>query len=267
MDVSVIIVNYNTFDLTCSCIRSVLSKTAGCDFEIIVVDNGSSEKDPVEFVRLFPEIQLIRNSENLGFAKGNNCGIEKSRGEYVLLLNSDAELINNAILICLGVLRRDNRIGVVGSKLLFPDGTVQHNCQRFPSIWFKLFELLRLQKILPSRLGGRILLGYFFHHDVPVFPDWIWGTFFMFRKKLLQHLPGNKLPEDFFMYVEDMQWCLEFRKHGYRIAFEPGAETLHHMGRSSGPKSAMMELNTNLFMKRYYPRFKRILISKLDAWL
>ena len=267
MDVSVIIINYNTFDLTCKSIRSVLTKTAGCSFEIIVVDNGSSEKDPAEFLEHFPEIKLVRNTRNAGFAKGNNQGIEKCQGEYVLLLNSDAELVNNAILICLQKIKRERRTGVVGCKLFFPDGRIQHNCQRFPSLRYKLFELLRLQKLLPSRLGAKVLLGSFFNHDVPVYPDWIWGTFFMFRKDLLRLLPGSRLPEDFFMYFEDMQWCWEFRKRGFRVAFEPLAEVLHHMGQSSGNKSALMKANADVFMNRYYSRFGQMLIAKIDQWL
>ncbi len=267
MDVSVIIVNYNTFDLTAGCIRSVLSKTGGCSFEVIVVDNASTERDPQGLKDLFPEIHLVKNTVNLGFAKGNNVGIALATGDYVLLLNSDTELVNNAILICLESIRSREKVAAIGCRLTFPDGKVQHSCQRFPSVRYKLFELLRLQKLLPGRTGGKVLLGSFFDHDSAVRPDWIWGSFFMFRRALLELLPAGKLADDFFMYVEDMQWCMDFTRLGYRIAFEPRAKVIHHMGQSKGSKLSLMETNNRVFMTKYYPAWRAALIKQLDRWL
>lgn len=267
MDVSIIILNYNTFDLTCSCIRSVLSEAKGCSFEIILVDNASTERDPIEFIQQFPHIKLVRSHVNLGFAKGNNIGIEMATGDNVLLLNSDTQLANDAISICLETLRKDPRTAAVGCRLMYPNENLQHNCQRFPAVRYKLFELMRLQKLLPSQLAGKILLGFFFDHRSSVFPDWIWGTFFMFKKELLQELPQGKLADDFFMYVEDMQWCMDFKRLGYRIAFESRGQVFHHLGKSNGMKSPLMLANTNQFMRRYYPQWRRSLIGVLDRWL
>lgn len=268
MDVSVIILNYDTFHLTCNCIRSVLAKTKGCSFEIILVDNGSRQQDPGEFLKLFPEITLVANDTNLGFARGNNCGIEKAHGDYVLLLNSDTALKNDAVSMCLESIRKHTGIGVMGCRLESPDGSYQHNCQRFPSLRYKLFELLRLQKILPGNLSGKILLGYFFDHNSFVFPDWIWGTFFMFKRSLLSRLPNKKLADDFFMYVEDMQWCMDFRKCGYEIAFEPRAQVLHFMeGQRNLKKLPLVETNTAVFMKRNYSSVQIALIRQVDKWL
>jgi GT2 family glycosyltransferase len=267
MDVSVIILNYNTFDLTCNCIRSVLRETTGCSFEIIVVDNASTEKEPKEFLKLFPGILLVENKANTGFARGNNCGLEIARGNFALLLNSDAELKNNAILICLEAMRQYARVAVIGCRLEYPQGSVQHNCQRFPSLRYKLFELFRLQKVLPSKVAGKILLGYFFEHNEVVFPDWIWGTFFMFERALLRLFPKEQLADDFFMYVEDMQWCMDFKKLGYKIAFEPRARVIHHMGKANDKKLPLMEVNTGEFLKRYYSGWRISLIKHLDNWL
>jgi GT2 family glycosyltransferase len=267
MDVSVIIVNYNTFDLTAGCIRSVLSKTSGCSFEVIVVDNASTERDPQELKDLFPQIQLIKNSVNMGFARGNNSGIKVASGDYVLLLNSDTELANNAILVCLESIRGNNGVAAIGCKLIFPDGSTQHSCQRFPSVRYKAFELLRLQKLLPRQLRGKILLGYFFDHNSRIFPDWIWGAFFMFKRSLLDILPGGKLADEFFMYVEDMQWCMDFAAVGYRVAFEPDAQVIHYMGQSKGAKSSLMETNMETFMARYYSPWRIAVIKQLNKWL
>jgi GT2 family glycosyltransferase len=267
MDVSVIIVNYNTFELTCNCVRSIKQHTVSCKYEIIIVDNDSTEKPAEEFKSRFPDIILVKNSTNEGFAKGNNEGIRKASGTYILLLNSDAELKNNAILICLRFLEAHSGVAVVSSKLEYPDGRPQHNCQRFPSIRYLLFELLRLQKFLPRKWGGKILLGFFFDHNSVVYPDWIWGTFFLFKRELLQELPTQKLADEFFMYVEDMQWCMEFRKLGYTIAFEPKAITVHHMGQSKGKKNYLIEKNMAIFMEHYYSPWKRKLIRFLSSLL
>jgi GT2 family glycosyltransferase len=267
MDVSVIILNYNTFEVTCNCIRSVLAETTGCTYEIIVVDNNSSEKDPRIFLKLFPDVVLVENAVNLGFAKGNNSGLEKASGEVILLLNSDTELKNDAISICFRSLKENADVAVVGARLEYPDGTVQHNCQRFPALRYKLFELFRMQKMLPSTWGGKFLLGYFFDHQAKVFPDWIWGTFFMFRRALLSELPLGKLADDFFMYVEDMQWCMDFSKRGYKIAFEPSARVMHAMGKSTGDKESLMERNKQIFFDRNYSRLRQMMFRQLDKWL
>lgn len=267
MEVSVIIINYNTFNLTVECIRSVVEKTKRVSYEIIVVDNASPNGNADEFLVLFPQIVLVKSKNNLGFAGGNNLGIDRARGKIILLLNSDTALVNDAISIAAQKLESDASLGVVGAQLLYENGKIQHNCQRFPSIRYKLFELLRLQKLLGKKIGGRILLGYFFSHKEAMHTDWIWGTFFMFRKDILQKLPEQKLADDFFMYVEDMQWCMEFSRRGYRIAFEPEAKVIHYMGGSGAAQKEFIRKNEDIFMKRYYSGVQRKIIALLDKLL
>jgi GT2 family glycosyltransferase len=237
------------------------------DYEIILVDNNSSENLPVEFKKKFPEITLIESPINVGFAKGNNLGIAQAKGKYILLLNSDTLLLNNAISRAVSFLEKENNVAVVSARLEYPDGTVQHNCQRFPSIKYKLFELLRLQKLLGGRIDDKILLGSFFDHNSIVYPDWVWGTFFMFRRESLSKLPNQKLADDFFMYVEDVQWCMQFKKIGYKVAFEPSAKVVHLMGKSGGKKNELMEKNMKLFMNMYYSPFHQTCIRLLDKLL
>ncbi|SKC77232.1 glycosyltransferase family 2 protein [Ohtaekwangia koreensis] len=265
--VSVVIINYNTFELTCGCIQSVVEKTSGCTYEIIVVDNASTEGRVKEFLVRFPFITLIESKVNVGFSKGNNIGIEQAKGEFILLLNSDTELQNDALSICQDFIKKDKKAAAVSALLKYPDGAIQHNCQRFPSIKYKLFELFRLQKFVPRRIGGRVLLGFFFDYNEVVYPDWIWGTFFMFRRESLKLLPQGKLADDFFMYVEDMQWCMEFRNLGYSIAFQPAAQVVHYMGKSGGAKSELIDQNIDRFMSKYYSPFERLCIRWLDRIL
>jgi GT2 family glycosyltransferase len=267
MDLSIIILNYNTFDLTCNCIKSIKEKTSGITYEIVLVDNASVECNPDNFLRLFPNIVLIKNNKNSGFAAGNNLGIASASGEYILLLNSDTLFRNNAAALALYALKKHKEAAVISGALFYPDGSVQHNAQRFPSITHKLFEFFRLQKIVPSRWSGKILLGAFFKHDVFVYPDWVWGTFFMFRKNILQQLPGGKLADDFFMYVEDMQWCKEFHSLGYRIAFDPAPRITHIMASSGGPKLNVINANAKIFLDRYYSGWQRYVLGVLDRLL
>ncbi len=267
MELSVIIINYNTFQLTCECIKSVLEKTSLVTFEIILVDNASSEINPKEFLKHFPQIKLVESNLNLGFAKGNNLGITHAEGEFILLLNSDTILCNNALAICRDFLIDKSSVAAVSARLQYPDRRVQHNCQRFPSIAIRFFELLRMQKVVSKKRSGKILLGPFFDYASVTYPDWIWGTFFMFRKTLLYKLPNKVLADDFFMYVEDMQWCMEFRKLGYEIAFEPSAQVVHLMGKSGGPKQELMNENLKIFMRKYYSRLEIGIIRCLDYLL
>ncbi|EMR03696.1 glycosyltransferase family 2 protein [Cesiribacter andamanensis] len=257
--ISIIVVNYNTYKLTSACIYSILEHTKGVDYEVVLVDNNSTECEPEQFLLDFPSVRLIKTKANLGFAKGNNLGIKYAKGEVILLVNSDAELTNNAVKILADYLTAHTDVGVVTGKLRYPDGRLQHNCQRFPNWKVSLFELLRLQKVF-RRWGQRCLLGPFFSYDRLQEVDWVWGTVFMFRKSDLENFPNQQLPDDFFMYGEDIQWCMEFRKRNRKVVFVPQAEILHHMGGSSANSKKLILQNTDLFLQKYYhPLHLRVL--------
>lgn len=261
---SIIIVNYNTFALTCKCIESIYQHTTHISFEIILVDNASSEVNPDKFLDSFPDIKLLKSSTNLGFAKGNNLGILHAQGQLILLVNSDTELKNNACKVLADYLQVHDDVGVVTCKLVYPDGRVQNNCQRFPHWKISLLELLRVQKIF-KRWGQKKLLGPFFRYDELVVPDWVWGTFFMFRKKDLAAFPNKLLPDDFFMYGEDMQWCMEFKKQGLKIVYLPDGLVLHHLGGSSANSKKMMAENNKVLFRRYYHPFHLKAIKFLNS--
>lgn len=251
-DLSVIIVNYNTFQLTCKCIGSVYAKTKSTSLQVIVVDNNSTECDPGLFAERFPAVTLCRSGVNLGFSKGNNLGIEQATGEYILLLNSDTELKNNAIDIAMQYMRAHPQAGVVSASLQYPDGRMQSACQRFPSLTYSLIELFRIHKLFSRDKRGQLLLGAFFDHKSNAVADWVWGTFFLFPRKILKQLPAGKLDDVFFMYGEDMQWCWDINKLGYEIHYCAEAEVIHHMGASSGKKESWMKENNKIFLRRNY---------------
>jgi len=246
MDVSVIIINYNTFALTCKCIASIYRFTTEIEFEIILVDNCSVECDAELFRKQFPDIKLIKNTNNEGFAKGNNTGIKAASGKTILLLNSDTELVEDSISTCYKKLEeRKDDIAVITCKLIYPDGRVQKQCNRFPSTGLNLLELLRIHKLFPEKKRARKFLGYYFDQESDIIPDWFWGTFFMFKKDILGKLNGGKLNEDYFMYCEDMRWCYDFKMLGKNCYYYSQAKVIHHLSQSVKSISYKNETTVN----------------------
>ncbi|HVM88589.1 MAG TPA: glycosyltransferase family 2 protein [Puia sp.] len=257
MELSVIIINYNTFQLTINCISSIKEKLLGVEHEIILVDNASAECDPNLFIEKFPDIQLVINTTNTGFTGGNNTGIEHASGEYLLLLNSDTELINNAPKICLDYLRKHNDVGMVTCQLLYPDGRVQYNTRRFRTISWELLEVFPFYKLLPRRKREKLMLHHYFDHQAEMDCDWVWGAFMLFPKSIISRLPQKKLSDDFFMYCEDVLWCWDFKQLGYKIHFLPQAKVMHiHKGSVSKEKWLLVRrisiANHAKFMKKFY---------------
>lgn len=267
-DLSVIIINYNQFQMTIDCINSILEKTHDIRVEIILVDNHSDKINPDDFLKIFPtQIKLIKSQENGGFAKGNNLGIQQASGEYIVLLNNDTLLQNNAFLSTKLFLESQQDVAIATGKLIYPNGQIQHNCQRFPSVKYKLAELFRIQKLVGKKRAGTLLFGSFFDHNTIAYPDWVWGTYFMFRKSFLTEFEEHKLPETFFMYCEDMEWCMETKKKGYKIGFEPKGEVIHLLGASGAKKNQLMEENLDKFKKMYYSSFSRFIVKTIDRLL
>lgn len=264
MDVSIIIINYKTFELTNNCIDSIFRYCSSVNYEIILVENGTAEFNQQNVSHWGDKVKLVVSQENLGFAGGNNLGIKQANGKYILLLNSDTYLIDDAIFPTFQYLEKHNEVGVVSAKLIYPDGRPQSAAQRFPSIQYKIIELLRLQKMMSKRAAGKLLLGSFFDYDETVAVDWVWGAYFMFPKRILLQLPNQQLDDTYFMYFEDMQWCMDIRKLGYQIHYFAEAKVVHLLGGSSGKKNEMMEQNGDIFMKRNYSFMERLLIKAID---
>jgi GT2 family glycosyltransferase len=261
MQLSIIIINYNTFNLTSKCIESVQEKLTGVEYEIILVDNASTECDPTMFTNLFPKIHLVSSPVNTGFAGGNNLGIQYAKGAYILLLNSDTELSNNAPKICLDHLMAHPEAGLVTCQLRYPNGELQYNCRRFRTITWELLEVVPLYLLLPKATRGQLMMHHYFDHQSFATCDWVWGTFMMFRREIIPRLPHKKLSEDFFMFCEDVLWCWEFKQLGYEIHFVPEAKVMHvHKGSTSKEKLKRTRLtsikNHAKFMKKFYPDFR-----------
>lgn len=251
--VSIVIINYNTFDLTKACISSIIEKTKTIEYEIILVDNASTEKDPNLFRKKFADIQLVKSDQNLGFAKGNNLGIQQASGKYILLLNSDTELINNAVKEAMIILESDINIGALCGQLQDENGIAQAAAGRFPYIKHELYELFRICKLLSSEKRKSHYLGTQANYNTPFESDWVSGAFFMFRKKDLEKFPNGKLHDDFFMYFEDVQWCHYIKKVvKKKICYSPMPKVLHHNGGSDTTKNGNVWKYFNVALPNEY---------------
>jgi GT2 family glycosyltransferase len=261
MELSIVIINYNTFQLTCNCIASIKEKLLEVQYEIILVDNASVECDADLFKQKFPFIKLIKSPVNTGFTGGNNLGVRAAAGQYLLLLNSDTELINNAPKICLDYIRANQTVGMVTCQLLYPDGRIQQNCRRFRTISWELLEVIPLYKLLPKQKSENLMLHHYFDHQRFADVDWVWGAYMLFPKSIIQQLPQQKLSDDFFMYCEDTLWCWDFKQLGYNIHFLPQAKVMHiHKGSVSKDKWIKIRTTSikkhGQFMKKFYPDFR-----------
>lgn len=226
--VSIIIINYNTFQLTCNCIESVKKHTRAVEYEVILVDNASGEHPAELFAEKFPDLKLIKNKNNTGFAKGNNLGIEHAKGDVILLLNSDTVLNDDAISKTAACLNAHQEIGVIGCRMTYPDGKIQHTARKFRSISWELLDLFRPGLFLFSyKHRAMLMLGKYFKADFDTSCDWLNGAFFMFTKEILNQLPGKKLDDRFFMYGEDQLWCWQIQQLGYKNYFYAGASIVH----------------------------------------
>lgn len=234
--VSVIIINYNTFSLTSACLRSIYANTCSVPFEVILVDNASTECDPDDFLKVFPAIRLIRSAINLGFARGNNLGLAAARGTHYLLLNSDTLLTEDSIGKAYAFLLTQPKAGAVGCRQVFPDGKIQFVARRFRSISWELLDLFRfLLYLLPYEKRAHLMLGRYFKNDKTCEADWVNGAFLLLPAKVVQAMPDQKLDDRFFMYGEDVLWCEQIQELGYRIFFFAGTTIIHIEGGSTVP--------------------------------
>jgi GT2 family glycosyltransferase len=238
--ISVIIINYNSFALTSDCIRSVYRYTEGTPFELILVDNASVECDPHNFLIEFPNLVLVCSDQNLGFAGGNNLGIQQAKGDHILLLNSDTLLQEDSITRALDFLRRNPGTGVVGCRQVYPDGQSQAVARRFRTLQWELLDLFRfLLYLMPYDRRSSRMLGRYFRQDENTEADWVNGAFFLMPAAVLSQLPGQKLDERFFMYGEDVLWCHQIHQLGYRILYFAGTTLIHYSGGSTQLKKQL----------------------------
>ncbi len=231
-DLSVIIVNWNTRDILMDCLESLNRSGTECRMEVLVVDNGSEDGSVSAVRERFPEVKLIENGTNLGYAKANNMGINQASGRYICLMNSDVKVRAGCLDSMIRYMDVNSGVGMLGPRILNADLTVQDSCRRFPSLWTHLILALGLAKMFPK---SRVFYGEhmaFFGHDETRDVDYIAGCVMLVRREAIDQI--GMMDERFFIYCEEVDWCRRLWQRGWSVHFFPGAEAIHLHGASSG---------------------------------
>lgn len=270
LDLTVIIVNYNTAGLLQNCLKSIyLSDFPKSRYEVIVVDNGSIDDSGVMVKNNFPKTTLIENKQNLGYAKANNIGIRQASGRYILLLNSDTKLSPNVFTNMFKFNEQRNLIGASTCKLILENGMLDPACHRgFPTPGNSLGYFLGLEKIFPHHkvFGGYHLTYLNLKHPHEI--DCPSGAFFWVPRSVIDQV--GMLDEDYFMYAEDIDWAYRIKKAGYKIWFNPEVFVFHlkkQSGRSNQNKDLKIKTeilfhqNNKLFYQKHYEQIYPKFIS------
>jgi GT2 family glycosyltransferase len=240
MDLSIIIVNWNGRDLLPRCIESIIKHPPNLPYEIVIVDNASSDGS-VEWLRAAhsngrlkgTNLRLIENAENLGFGRANNIAFKQTEAQMLLLLNSDAEVRQGAIDRLIETLKSNEKAAGCGPKLLNTDGSLQPSAHRNPTTaWEILVTGLRIYYLLPKRVRGELLLGGCWDHSRLRKVRMLSGAAILLRREVIDSVGG--FDEEFYFYGEDNELCYRIVNMGWDLLFDPGAQVVHH-----GSKSAL----------------------------
>lgn len=265
--ISVVIVNYNAGQFLTACIDSALAQVS----EVLVVDNASTDLSLELCTEHFPEepkLKIIRNTTNLGFAAACNIGVAQATGAYVLFLNPDCVLHAGSLQRLIQVLETHPEAGMVGGRLTNEDGTEQAGGRRaVPTPWrsfVRAFGLYRFAEYWPR-------LFYDFHLHKQALPDHtieveaISGALMLVRREAMENV--GLWDEDYFLHCEDFDWCMRFRRKGWKILFVPDAPVMHHKGVCSRSRPIFVEWHKHKGMMRFYRKFFRHQYPGILMWL
>lgn len=257
IDISVIIVNYKSESFLRSCVESISNNIGKIKFEIIIIDNGS-EKKIKRLVEKFKQILVFSNKKNVGFSAAINQGILRSKGKFILLLNPDAEIINDAIPKMMKFLDNNDKAGIIGPKVFDSDGkTTQLSCRSFPSFKTVLFNRYSLlTKLIPSNRWSDEYLFTNWNHSQVKKVDWVSGCCMMVRRSMFDEI--GVFDTRFFMYNEDVDICMRAYKNGWEVYYVPDAKIIHHIAGSSKhvPQQMAIERHRSiwLFYSKHYKK-------------
>lgn len=257
MKCSIIIVSYNSRDPIYPCLTTIRRFPPRDPWEVVVVDNSSTD-GTAEMVReKFPWVRLVANSTNLGYSKAVNQGIRLAQGDYFLILNPDIMVRSGSLQALLDFADQNQDGGLFGAKLLNPDGSVQHSCRRFYTFLVLLMRRTLLGKLFPnSRAVSRHLMSDFDHEESrPV--DWILGACMLVRRQIVEQV--GSMDERFFLYFEDVDWCYRIQRAGYKVYYVASAVMDHQHTRASAASPFSRPLWAHLMsLLRYYEKWNRM---------
>jgi GT2 family glycosyltransferase len=260
VQVSIVIVAWNAKNFVIECLESLAYLRGKLSFEVIVVDNASTDGAPESVEQLFPDVKLIRNDGNYGFAQANNIGIKRSRGSYLALVNSDARFVDNCFEPMLNYMAEHPDIGLLGPKMLGPEGTYGRSTIRFPTVWNTFCRAMNVDVFFKGWKLFNSYITFEFKHNETRDVETLAGWFWLVRRSALEKV--GLLDERFFMYGEDFDWCYRFHQKGERVVFFAGAQAFHYGGASSSAAppefTVEQERSNGQFFRKHYGIASRI---------
>ncbi len=260
MRLSIAIVNWNTTPLLAACLRSLPKIGTEPFFEVIVVDNASDDFDEAAFREESPDVNLIRNSENVGYARGNNQAFERATGDYVLLLNPDTEVTDGALEALVSFMDAHEHAAAAGAKLVRPDGTVDRSVRLFPYPRPIAWEFLGLSRLFPnSRRFGAYRMTTF-SYDQPAEVDQPMGSALILRRRAIEEV--GPMDEAFPIFFNEVDWLYRAKTAGWQVYFTPDATIIHHgAGSTRQVKRRAMVRESHRSLLRFYAKHFRGHIS------
>lgn len=249
INVSVIIINFNTFDLTCQCIKSIINNTIRANYEIVLIDNNSDECDANLFIQRFPNIILIKNKENVGFGIANNQGMSIAKGRYFLLLNSDTYLLNNAIDYAVDFAKRETEYMIFGAQILNTDLSIQ--ISHYSSYNHNLFKAFRSGFINENPCLKRLFNKPAQKGEI----GGLYGSYIFLHREVFKTTGG--FDPDFFMYCEDTEWFRNRIFNKYKIAICEQA-LIVHIGSQSDKDCRIVNKQNMLSYYLYWYKFGKL---------
>ncbi len=243
MDLSVVIVSWNTKEFLLPCVKSVSEAGQRVSSEVIVVDNASQDGSGEAAKKTFPSICLIENVKNQGFAKAVNQGLQKASGRYVLLLNPDTQVKDGAIERLVSFMDARTDVGVAGAQLLNSDGSKQNSIANFPSLATELLNKSLLRWLFPKKFPGKER-GY----SSPIEVDSVIGACMTVRRDAIKQV--GLLDEDYFLFLEETDWCYRMKRAGWKIYHVPQAEVYHLQGKSA--EAQKKKAKVEYYRSRYH---------------
>jgi GT2 family glycosyltransferase len=263
MDLSIIIINYRTYEFTKKTIDSIINKKYSFNYELIIVDNASGDNSLESLKKDYYKkidtglIKFISNNENKGFAYANNLALKQTNSKYILLLNSDTKIINDCLEKCLKFMDTDKNIGALGCKVMLSNGSLDKACRRsYPNVKVSFYRMTGLSHIFPkSKRFNKYNLTYLDENGI-YDVDCLSGAFMLLRSEVLSQV--GFLDENFFMYGEDIDYCYRIKKNGWKVNYYGEAKVIHYKGASSKKQESKLLYefykSMHIFYNKHYEK-------------
>ena len=253
-DVSIVVVSWNVRHLLRRCLQSLLGDAGSTVArEVVVVDCASADGSAEMVRREFPEVRLIASAENLGYARGCNAGAAQATGRYLMILNPDTELVDDALGTLVRYMDEHPAVGAAGPQLRYADGNLQSSRRRFPTLATAFWESTLIHQWFPHNPCARRYHMADRSPDLAQAVDWLVGAALMVRRPAWEQV--GPLDEGYFMYFEELDWCRRCRSAGWETHYVPTAQVIHHEGKSS---QQVMTARTIRFQRskiRYFSKY------------